>query len=256
MACFQNMRMATGGLQLVNTLESLDVKPTVDERRGALRGTLLQVRPSFVWFAVTPVEGQPPLCLRFGNMERYPAPAWKLDVPSWPRTADERPMKPVVDGWWAGDRALPPIAQTLRRDPAKGLEEDFGNRPVQIEEGSAFIESVQIEKRIVHAAPDRKLEQDCLVVRLRHPPGRPVVTLLAGLTYAGAEHRLYSDANKYTGIFWPMDEAKLKDLQLQIVSLEAFKQAVRQPELGVHHARLQKLLEPQLGDALMVQPVP
>jgi hypothetical protein len=76
------------------------------------------------------------------------------------------------------------------------------------------------------------------------------------VTVRGGEHRVYSDASKYTGIFWPIDEEKAKELSLQVISLEAFKQAVKQPELGVHYGQLNKLLEPQLGDGLLVPEVP
>lgn len=257
MACFQNMRTAHGGLQLVSTLENTDVKPTLDNRPEAPRGTLVQVRPGFVWFAVGPGDGPPPpLCLRWSNMERFPAPAWKLEVSSWPKQPDEKPMKPVVDAWWLGEREPVAGTKSLNRDPAKSLDEDFANRSVPIEEGSVVIESVQIEKRPVQVAPDRTVEQSCLVVRLRYPVGRPVVVQLQDVPVSGGEHRLYSDANKYTGIFWPMDEARAKQFKMQLISLEAFKQAAKQTESGVHHGRLLKLAEPQLGDLLLVTPVP
>jgi hypothetical protein len=228
-AVLQNQHRQDGSLQLMTTIEK-----TKD--RAFEGGTLQQVRPRLALFQVRPQgkEGAP-LALRFGNLAGYPAPAWGLDVAGWPRGA-----APVFDAWWSDDdlHAVDddhPYARILKRD----VHFDLGanHRPVRAKLGpgewtdEVVLESVRIERRDVETRPG-VVERDipCLVVRLRHPAGKPFLVQVrrtVGLEqrfFTGHEHRFYSEANKYTGVFWGWTEEELrKELNLELISVEGFK---------------------------------
>jgi hypothetical protein len=90
------------------------------------------------------------------------------------------------------------------------------------------VESVEFEEHLVEVQPDQPTQvQPCLVIRLEFPKGRPYVVdpgRLTGLDIVGYEHRLYSVANKYTGLFWPVTRAQLGSLRtISLISLGAFR---------------------------------
>jgi hypothetical protein len=242
-ALMQNSRTPNRAAEMMASLESLANRP-------GDKGTLQQVRPAFVWFEVKAPGASQPLWLRWTNLEKYTAPSWKFDIGRWPSLPGDVIARPVVDAWWISDRSVPPIARTLKRDTGKTLEQDFDNRKVEIEDEEIIIESVQIEKRSVSISPrDKKDDVSCLVVRLRHKTGKPVVAQLSGISTQGIEHRLYSEADRYTGIFWPVREEQTQDLALQLISLESFKKIAS-------HGQLKNLGEPVLADTIPVPQVP
>ena len=241
LAAHENQELTTGGLELMTTLESMEVQPTE-------RGTILQYRPSFVWFDLAAKEAPPPLALRWHNLERYPAPAWQVSAGAWKSGA------PTMAATWLGDRAAPPVARELPRDPAKSLAENFTDVKAAVEAAEVVVESVQMEKRWVAKTPtDPKTEQPCLVVRLRYPKGKPFLARLGRIDAPYEEHRLYTDADKYTGIFWPVTEAQAKDFTLQLISLEAVKRAAAESGTA---ARLEKLGPARFADAITVPKAP
>ena len=74
--------------------------------------------------------------------------------------------------------------------------------------------------------PGQSAEKSCLVVRLAFPRGKPYLVepiQLTGLEndVVGHEHRFYTAAGKYTGLFWPMNRALFDRLKsLGVTSLE------------------------------------
>jgi hypothetical protein len=63
-------------------------------------------------------------------------------------------------------------------------------------------------------------------VRLSHEPGRPVWVRPRGLLPDGSEHRYYTAAGKYTGIFWTVnaDQARQRLTHFEVIALDDFKQ--------------------------------
>ena len=109
-----------------------------------------------------------------------------------------------------------------------------------------FIESAQFEPERpvrVSAGKNDREPHACLVVRVRYPEDRPVLVHLTGVPLQGQEHRLYAEANKYTGIFWPVHDSQAKALSLGLISLEAFKK-----EAYTYSPDKLKLGPPTLGD--------
>ena len=90
---------------------------------------------------------------------------------------------------------------------------------------SVSIEGIVIEPHLVEVQPGRVEEKPCLVVRLAFPADTPYFVdprQLTGLEneIAGHEHRFYTRAGKYTGLFWPVGQAQFDRLKsLGVVSL-------------------------------------
>jgi hypothetical protein len=204
----------------------------LDEHEG---GVLKQSYPAFTWFEVRAEGHEQVPSLRVQNLGDFPAPCWSLNVPDWvakPGGVDvaKNPAVPILDVY-CSDR-LPQFAHTLKPNLARHLEEnsrvDDPRDRMQID-GHELTVTVRTERCKVSIAPDKDpVENDCLVVRLKHAKGKPVQVLPpTELSLRGWEHHFYRDADCYTGVFWPVTEemARQTPFELRFVSIEAFKQA-------------------------------
>jgi hypothetical protein len=168
--------------------ELLQMLATLEKDEGPARSSaqpMRVIRPHWAWFEVPAPHGKGrPARLRVLALPGYPAPAWGLDLPSWP---EGRPS--ALSAWWA-EKELP-VAGRFRLD--------------QPNLGKVTIESVKLEKHRLEVRPGEFQDIDgCLVVRLRYPPGgEPFFVQLPGWD-RGQEHRFFAEAGKYTGIFWPL----------------------------------------------------
>ncbi len=106
--------------------------------------------------------------------------------------------------------------------------------PATEEEGTVRLLSLGMEKHKVDTYNGGQEPQECLVVRLEYPKDRPVMVQLPteGFPAIGQEHRFYSKANKYTGIFWGPTKQWLEDnlRTLRVISVEGFRQAAIRAE--------------------------
>ena len=218
LSALQNQLVDDRSLRLLTTLERLS-----DENEGTLR----LARPRDVWLEVAPgEEAKGSVVLRWSNREGYPASAWALDVPEWPRTeGTDEPARPVVRAWWREDRSSPP-AETLTgvKSIAVRLPVD-ADQEVELPGGTVVVRGVQVEEHSVEIAPGERRRMPCLVVRLSYPKGRPVWVNPRGINAVGWEHRFYNAADSYTGLFWTQthDEAYKAVDRLDIISLDTFK---------------------------------
>jgi hypothetical protein len=216
----QNQIKRDSSLEMLLTLENrADRAP----ERG---GTLTQVRPRLAWFEVKPQSSNERVAIRVGDVAGYAAPAWSVNVPFWPgRENAAEPAKPAVDVWWTRDFPET-FATPVRRAAGTDLAAGFKGK-VQVGAGAANtveIEDVRIEERTLEAEPGTQRKVTCLVVRLSYPRGKPVQIFLDGIEAQGFEHHYYTQAGKYTAIFWEMNEDKARKLKgLQLVSLDKFK---------------------------------
>ena len=221
---FDRPRQEAGGWLLTNLQnqvkpdKSLEMMLALENRsdRQAPLGTLQQVRPRDVWLEVKPIGSQAPVAFRWGALAGYPAPTFGLQSPQWPiRQGSAEAARSTVTAYYNVVEQTP-IAGTERRRAGEDFDAAFTNRQIQTGLDAAdktIIESVGVEKHSIETRPGVKEEMSCLVVRLRHPPGKPVWVVPEGLERQGDapahEHRFYEQANKYTGVFWPVtaDEA-------------------------------------------------
>jgi hypothetical protein len=228
MAALQNQRRPEGltilpGQRLA---EGVQIMTTLEKDQGEInrKAALQLLKPGFVWFRVTPQGGRADAVpsLRFYPLAGYPAPAWSLDLAPWPRDAI-----PNLEVYWRDDP--PPPAAVLRRTLDFQTPFELVNRPVDAwlvddqERARIVIESVRCVRRSVEVRPGEILKNvDCLVVRLRYPPGKPFYAKLPETFQTlGEEHRFYDQAGRYTGIFWNVIPARAETLEgLQFVSVE------------------------------------
>jgi serine/threonine protein kinase len=231
----QNQRRVNeDALQLTVTAEHLA------ERVFGGDGTLGQITPSLILFQVRPkgdAKARPPF-LHYYPLTDYTAPAWGLDIKPWDRRVD-----PVLEAFWSEDP--PPIAGQLRRGRDFGNDLQLhldGSGIVQVqlskrERGEVRLLSLNVEKHAVATHDGKKEEVSCLVVRLSFPPGQPVMAQLPDF-HGGQEHRFYSTAGKYTGLFWEMtpQQAQQRVQSLNLISLTGFREAAL---ASGHHVRME-----------------
>jgi hypothetical protein len=239
LAVMQNQRfLATPqspeGLQIMTTLEKLEKAPV--HRTTQIR----QVKPRFTWFQVSGPDGKETASIRYYPLYGYPAPAWSLDLTPWPRG-----NVPTLSAWWSPE--LSADAQHVVRHDVEQFKSvlELANRDITVldqdEKLKVSIESVRAQKLLVEATAPSEFgkrgamkDVDCLVVRLRYPPGKPFLAQLPDtLNSIGQEHRFYTKAGKYTGIFWNVSEEQARDVKsLTLVSVEtAKKKALRLEKL-------------------------
>jgi hypothetical protein len=203
------------------------------ERRPGEPGTerLRQVEPQRPWFRLDAEDVERPeaaFSVRWRERIFFPGPAWQLDVPRWiDAPAGGGLARPILRAWWrdAESRSVRDLNLPLNPPGEPGVLP----RPLQVEDGKTLtVESLEVEDHRVETQPDQPTQvQPCLVIRLEFPKGRPYIVdpgRLTGLDIVGYEHRLYSRAGKYTGLFWPVTQAKLAKLSnVSLISLGALR---------------------------------
>jgi hypothetical protein len=208
----QNQKIRTSSsVQMMVMLE----QAKEEYRKGAI---LRQNRPEWVWLEAKAKDRTDKPWVRSQNLERYPAPAWRLDLKNWPVDPAENPVPPVLSAWWLDKFALPSV-QRLERDQSKTVQQNFKGFSCP----DFTIEDAQIEKDF-EGKPG-----SALVLRIRHAPGKRVVAqLIGGLMTEGrgdtvpVEHRFYSAANKYTVVFREIDDVRAKQsFEINFISLNA-----------------------------------
>jgi hypothetical protein len=241
-------------LQIVSALERKDRDPTAP-------GSIAQIRPGFEWFRLDAPDVPDPqrrFSLRWHERIFYPGPVWHLDVPKWipDVAAPNRLAQPWLTAWWsepkpltAGAFSLEPPGNTSKLPAPCTVE---GNDVVKIE-------SIGVEVHQIEVEPDKRVPESCLVVRLAFPRvASPYIVDPAGFTgvkVVGYEHRLYSQAGKYTGLFWKVNEDELAKLSsLKLLSLNALRDTAEKQKKRAEV----KLPEPRGEDPIPdpVAPVP
>jgi hypothetical protein len=198
-------------LQLLLSVES-------DASRTAPDAILRQIKPRFVWFAVAPSWGrEPPRGIRWrsaGDTLHCPAPAWQVDVEKWPEGGLAHVRAWVREQDPGNDVNL---SHRLLHPRGASLAELVWNPEARVGTDQVRDLRVTFETRDVEVRPRGPADpgpggfqkQPCLVVQFTHAPDRPVVARLDGLP-VNAEHRYYSGADTYTGLFWPVTAAQLE----------------------------------------------
>jgi hypothetical protein len=222
-------------LQLMATLEKETERTIVPHGNRETKETMDQPRPRLVHFEVSTADGKTagPMC--YSALPGYPAPAWSLDLPKWPGLGSA----PVVHVWWSdkdlrfGQNTDLSYTVLLRRDVPGGFVVSDQPQPIQVKPQAAaddkiVLESIRIEELPVETTAGGAVQpSSCLVIRLSYPENKPYMVRIRtadGSTEYYAEHRWYSQAQKYTGIFPGWTEPELKNLQaLELISIEAFK---------------------------------
>jgi hypothetical protein len=236
-------------LQIVTALER---KP---EESGP--GEIRQVRPLMAWFRLGAEDVKDPesrFMTRWRERIFFPGPVWQFDVPGWIRDpAGEKYAMPVLKAWWIDPEGKLGPAPELRFNPPGDLREL--PRAVPLDQGrTVTVESIGLEDHRVEVAPGEPTQiKRCLVVRLEFSGDRPCVVDPAsflGLEITGHEHRVYSQAGRYTGLFWPVNEPQFQRIAgFSLIDLREFRsQAEKQHTLEI------KLGQPRVEDRVPAPP--
>jgi hypothetical protein len=199
------------------------------ESSSTSQPTLEQVRPAWADFRLT-VQGlndpSSTIALRWRERLTYPAPIWQLDVPSWPADpADSGKLaQPVLTAWWLGPGPLV-------HDNDFSLDPSAGPFDVTVADNRLVrVESCRLETHYVEVTPGQLPEpRECLVIRLAYPKDSQYFidpASLAATVTTGYEHRFYSQAQKYAGLFWPVNPSQLEKLRgckLRLVSVNRLR---------------------------------
>jgi hypothetical protein len=216
--------------------QRLDLTLAVESRRDRERdehGILRQIKPRQVWFDVKPAGDEKfDGTLRWTDLRGYPGRTLGLELTNWPpRAGGADPAAAKVTAYWNGDEdprravemPLPGMGGNFRA--FEGEEAVLGGDPTD----KVVIESVEIKRYRVEVEPGRRREENCLIVRVSHPRGKPVWLLPdSRLDVVGQEHRFYHEADKYTGIFWgnvTVAGANALLKRFYVYSVQAFKGA-------------------------------
>jgi hypothetical protein len=254
----QNRLFPGGNSQMLLTLEQ---KYNPEEK------VLQHIKPRFVW-AEMDVESKQaaPFQMRWFYQPGFPAPAWSLTTPRWPAQAipgvagvqGSTPEKPVVRVWWSPFEEWHGIK--LERGHQFNTLGDLNNEIMKMDNQEYVLESVRVEKHQVETrAPDygkeaERQESSCLVVRIHYPEGKPAMARIKLPGLGGQEHRFYTSANKYTGIFWPVTPRQANEVlrEIEVLSLGQFK---KQAEAENYFVEIKDLPAPRPGEVLLQVPV-
>ncbi len=218
----------TAGLGLMAAVESTTTAGS----------TLEQLKPGWVDFRVRGAgrnELPSAFALRWRERMTYPAPVWQFDVPNWPiDAADPKNLaRPILTAWWLAREDIAPTA-TFDLDPARVPFE------VRLADGRGVVrvEDFGRESHYVEDQPGQSPQlQPCLVVRLAYPMGSPYFVDPDSLKETTRyEHRYYTRAGKYAGLFWPVNESQFQNLRgskVRLVSLNRLREAAEKRQQKV-----------------------
>src|SRR5262249_49100870 len=114
--------------------------------------------------------------------------------------------------WWKSGQALPEAGR---------LDAPFAKAPFawRTNQGSVTVEGLSVRKFRL----DGGREVQGLVVRLSYPADKEPYFVQLRDWEGGQEHRFYTEAGKYTAVFYPMTEEQAKEQTALLVSVEDFK---------------------------------
>ena len=231
-----NWRLAVVENQGQSSPRSLQLFAILEQNTSG-REFLHVVRPNLTWFELTSDFGKPgDYAVRWRERALYPAPVWQFDVPDWPLDPGGAPAAPVLRAWWNPDQETPASATLSRPADFNAPLRDLIERTVPVEDRqSIVIESVRAEYHTVEPSPGASPESTpCLVVRLRYPDAKNPYWIdpesLRGTPPNNFEHRFYTGAKRYTGLFWPVSREEITEKLdvLSLISLKKFKERTKE----------------------------
>lgn len=217
----QNRLEDDGLLRMMVSLEK------VDNRVGVL---VEQIEPEAVWLEVEAVGAARPITTRWIDRDNYAGNVWMVEVPDWPIVEGKAAVANVRVYWNDGDESARAIVLdreqenlgdvTRIRDLLVG-----GNGP----DDQVVIENVDFERRPLPSGLGEAPEEVyCVVVRVRHPVGKPYLARLDGVESESSQHRHYAEAGKSAAFFWPLRKEEIASLRsLSLVDVEAFRQRAK-----------------------------
>jgi hypothetical protein len=208
-----------------NQLDRLQIMVALEPKSST--DPLRQLKPRWTWFQLGAQDLANPgsaIALRWRERALYPAAVWQLEVPQWPADpAGAGLARPIFKSWWwDSDRTLPGV-EAFERDDTESTQK------IRVENNQMVtIEDINLENHLVEVQPGEPPQtRNCLVIRLEYPKDSPYFIApgpFNGVDTAGYEHRFYSQAGKYTGLFWPVNRSQFERIRkFQLVSLNRLR---------------------------------
>jgi hypothetical protein len=195
----------------------------VFEKKETSEDRVQQSHPGLVWMELDALNAaKPSSTLVWWKDWNVPAPGFRLEMRDWPNNA-----APKLSTWfWPGDRDdLLSRKFSVRAAHTVPFREPLYGSAVE----KPTVESVEwIEKAEVESPSGEKLKKKCLVVRVRHPEGRPVwVDLERRLPGVGSEHHYFAPAKSCTSYFYGLSNLDGGEINLVLTDVTAFKAAAQ-----------------------------
>ncbi len=199
---------------VLKQMVSFEKKETSDDR-------VQQTYPGLVWLELDALNAaKPDSTLVWWKDWNVPAPGFRVEMRDWPTGSTPK----LATWFWPNDRddllrSRLSVRERLlvpHRAPLYGAAVE---KPT--------IESVEWdENREIETPSGAKLKKKCLVVRVRHPEGRPVwVDLEKRLPGVGSEHHYFSQAQSCTSYFYGISKLDAGEVELLLIDLALFKSA-------------------------------
>ena len=232
------------GLSQLTPDLGLRLDASLERRRDPGETALQLIRPAQAWMEVVAGANlKAPFQQRWRCVEGGPASTWELLIPTWAEGQEELPaIKPAIRAYWNPYTVEEPKV-SVNITEIRSVDEVL-NLSVPTARGPVIIDSIRIEPDSSNG--DRNLKK--LVVRASLPPqnrtdlpdqsppdadrvssGGPAHERFwvrpIGLTAASSEHRHYTAAGKYTGVFWPLTEDQIRGslTALEVISVSEFQ---------------------------------
>lgn len=153
---------------------------------------------------------------------------------SWPLKGTF-PAPAEVKVWWTDYPEDRVYSMQLERSLKKKVPDT-----VRLGEQIATIEEMSLEEQEV--VPDshgpgrvgsRFVRKQCLVVRIEHSEGKPVMVQLTNTKHKGAEHHFFPSARKYTAMFWDLENPDQDRHAINVIFLDSLKREVEPATFNV-----------------------
>jgi hypothetical protein len=196
------------------------------EKKEHEKDRIRQAVPGLAWLELDVASGtRPDKTLRWWRDWNVPAPAYRVEMRDWLPSST-----PKITTWfWPEDREKFFENQEMILHATRPVPYLQKNSPDALE--GPVIEYVDWKEREIEDPRGDRVKKNCLIVRVRHPKGRPVwVDLEHRPPGVGSEHHYFWSANSCTTYFYGM--TRLETANLALVDLTAFKAAAQRAEFS------------------------
>jgi hypothetical protein len=180
------------------------------EKKEVDQDRIRQPLPGFAWVELDAVKGvKPQKILRWWRDWNVPAAAYRVEMAGW---APNR--FPKISTWfWPQEDSEFLRNRALIR--TKNYPVPFQANQQALLENNALVESINWREAEIEDANGNKVKKDCLIVRARHTPGRPVwINLGSRGPNVGSEHHYFTEAASCTTFFYGLSRRDLVDVTL------------------------------------------
>jgi hypothetical protein len=214
----------SGGIidhQLLNQNASRIVSLLEDRAKP---GILKAAKISDVWWELSS-KSLPRVSINTRRNYNYPAPAWQLDINTWPKPGEGQTESATLEAWWSEERPFSKIA-VMPCFPKK--TDDVPLADLRVGSDRIQIISMGLESHCVSSELEKRT---CLTVRLSVPKDEMYWVRLPNQIAIQSEIRWFREANRVSCLFWKeqpwtkVDVASINEFDL--LSLKEIKAEAR-----------------------------